>query len=215
MSALPDIARCTFLSKLSTGQVCSNTFHIAKTIGSAPDLTTLTNLANDLATYFDASYRLMLGTVDTFVSVTVKQERNPLSPGGELQYVKTLNLAGTYAFTRNCPEALCGVISIKTPVATRRARGHFFAPPGLDRGNMVNRLWGGNDGAHLTALAARFANGTSTSGPAWTGATLSSWILGVYSKSDASAANPYFYGANAVTSDLTVHWLRSRIRGTV
>lgn len=215
MATLPDIASVTFLSKLSTGQVCSNTFHIAKTLGAAPDLATLTALSSDLQTYFDTTYRLMLTTSDTWLSVAVRQVPDPRSPGGQLEYVRTVNLAGTYAFTRNMPESACGVLSIKTPVATRRARGHMFAPSMIDRGNIANRLIAGSDATHLTALAARFANGTSTSGPAWTGTTLSSWILGVYSKTDALAANPYFYGANAVTCDLTSHWLRSRERGTV
>lgn len=217
MALFNGLARVNFSSTLASGQQVSNTFYVGKaSLGSPPDLTTLTNLGTDLATWFSTTYRAILDTSAKFDTITVAQVSDPTAPAIGLEVQDAVALAGTRTPAGSVgPQSLCGVIQLKTPNASRRFRGHLFAPPSMNGGDVgsgdkINLASG--YGLQLSNLAAKFAAGAGTS-PTWTGTTLSTWTLSIYSKRAASLGLASVAICSTAVADGRWHWLRSRERG--
>lgn len=216
MPLLTNLAEVQFLTTMTSGQAVSNTFHISKGAGgSVPTLADLTNLAADIVTYFQTTYQATIATTDTFQSVTVRQVTTDPATDPAAQAQQTVAHVGTHTLSGSAaPESACAVLRIKTPLASRRSRGHLFLPPGKVAADMAGDVWsaGSTYITNCNNLAAKFATGCLPT-PTWTGSTLSAWTLCVYSKTAALAAQPYVTLANAAVVDPKVHWLRSRERG--
>lgn len=205
-----------FLGHTASGQTTSNSFHIANAAaGSPPDLTELQNVGAQLLTQFSATYRALGVTTWTWDSIITKQVVDPLNPVVYLEAVTNVALAGTRTIAGHAvPEALCGVVSLKTPNASRRFRGHMFAPPAFNdatlSGNLLdsgNAYW-----TNLGLFAAELFKGTPL-GSGWTGAQLSHYELVIYSKTAALAAQPSVANVSGVTVKTKASFLRSRERG--
>ncbi len=213
---LADLVKVNLLASLSTGQACSNTFYIHKAGLGIPGLSELTSLATEIDTYFNATYRAMLTTADTYVAVRTYQAVDPTAKGPYLEAVLPKNSAGTVAFTRDCPESTCGIMAIQSSVAKRYARGRLFLPSNWQAADMNNgRKFNLTSTYYLNgvALAARFATGAGPS-PTWTGAHLAGYTLCIFSGQQDKVVGPAITDASAVIMRPEVHWLRRRERGT-
>lgn len=217
VAVIPGIAAVQILSKLETGQACSNTFHIEHPGGGVPDLSELTNLANDLDTWLSTTWLAQLRAGSVLYSYKVEQVRPPGDLTPLLAYTKVKNSAGTGGALSGqlAPEAACEVIKIISPYASKSARGHLFMPSCRFASEMNGRLWlvGGTYHTANAAIAVKLAAGASNS-PTWTGTSLPNYSLGVFSRIAGGGAPTQFFVANAVVADQIVHWLRSRERGT-
>lgn len=218
MSLFNGLAGVTFLSTAPNGQGISNTFHVSNPgAGSPPDLTELTALGTDLVTWFGTAYRATLGTTSTLVNVTTRQVSDPTTPSVILEAVTVVNGAGSRSVGAgsSVPYSLCGVLSLHTPNASRRSRGHMFLPPCQVSGPLAGNLLNTGDAyyTNAVALAAKFAAGCGVS-PTWTGSHLSNYGLVIYSKTAAKVGAPSVSLCSAATINPSVRWLRSRERGT-
>lgn len=216
MAIFGDVVSVNFHSQTDLGQDISNTIHLTRAGGSAPSLADLTTLATDVTTYFSATYRATMANQFTWLSTTVKQVVDPTTVDNPLEYVNPVNLAGTRgAITHNSPASLCALIQLKTPVASRRARGHIFLAPSYAQNEMNGDVYNGAAGyaVGVIAFAAKLATGCSPT-PTWTGTGLSTWYLGCYSKRAAQLGVPHAFACTAAVWSPQVRFLRSRERGT-
>lgn len=197
-------------------QQTSNTFHIFNpSAGAPPDVTELTTLATQLASQLTTVYRAMLVTTATLDDIVCKSVNLPGGSDIPGEATSTINQAGTRTIAGTAmPKALCALVALRVPAATRRFRGHMFMPPAFNSGSVAgNNLDTSN--AYYTAVvayAAELAKGTPT-GAGWTGSSLSHYQLVVYSPTQAAAALPYTGLVQAVVVRLHVSFLRSRERG--
>lgn len=217
MALYNGVVKVTFLSQLASGQSVSNSFHLSDSgAGSPPDVAELTGLATDLQTYFDTTYRNVLMNADLFQKITCYQVTDPLAPVIIEEASVFPNQAGTgSAGSRSTPDSVAGVMSFKTPNASRRYRGHIILPgPWVntallnDKIDQTNNWW-----TNALALVAKFATGIAPS-PTWTGSHLSNYELVIFSKAAALASAASVANVSAVVLDPYVHWLRSRERGS-
>jgi hypothetical protein len=218
VAALHGLASVTLLSTLDTGQQCANTFHIANgSLGAAPDPATLANLASDLNSYIGTEYKAVLRTVDKLDAIKVAQVPDPTIPGDPYaDYLLPLNAAGTRtAVDGLMPREACLCISEKTNSGQRSYRGHMLLPPAGDVAAANGESWKTSQAYYLAcaAFAAKLDDGAGTS-PTWTGSTLHSWNLAIYSKTLQARALPSVTGVIALVANARIHWLRSRARGT-
>lgn len=216
MPIVPDVAAVQFLGIQADGQASSNTFHVHKSGAGIPDLPTMLALATDIKAWFDTTYRAMMTTADTWQSIKVSQVIFPTGSGPYGEQLLVVNEAGTVSSSKSCPESVCGLISLKTNVAKKYARGHLFLPPAWDKADLgAPRVWG-TGAVYKTngiALAAKFAAGCGPT-PTWTGTQLSGWTLAIYSKQQDKVAGPAVTDCAGAIFSNTVRWLRSRERGT-
>lgn len=216
MAAFNGLAQLQIQSTLSDGQAVNNTVHLANTgLGAPPDVTKLTDLATQWWTYFSATYLALSPTTMTVQQILTKQVIDPASGGIPLEAAHPVGTAGTRGTgARQGPNSLCGVIAFKTPNASRRFRGHNFAPPIVDvaslSGNQLDPA-----GAYKTALDAYIVKLQTGCLPAvtWTGAELSSWHLCIYSHAAAVLSEPSVAATALVVRRDKVSFLRSRERG--
>lgn len=199
-----------------SGQAVSNTFHIADPgAGSPPGFTDLLALADEVNTWLGTEYRQLMSDQCTHDAVIARQVSDPLNPVIVLEATKTVGVAGTRSSTGNhIPEAICAVIAEKTPNASRRFRGHMFAPPAVNQAAVNGDNLATTD-AYWTALAAYIAKLQAGCQPTvtWTGTHLASYELSIYSKKAASLGQPNVAAVSLVTPRLKAAWLRSRERG--
>lgn len=213
MSLFNGLARVTFLSKYGNGQAISNTFHIFNaTAGAPPDLAELTQLGTDLHTYFATAYEAVLTADDTFVQITVGQVTDPTSPVVELEAVNTVNHVGSLSSGRTTPRSAAVLFSLRSPVASRRSRGHLFLPGIPSSSSLNGDNWSSSLLTNWNSLQALFNNGVAPT-PTWTGAALADYYLAIYSKTGALLGEPSVNGVSAVVVSPVVRWLRSRERG--
>jgi len=217
MALFNGLARIQLLSSLVTGQGVSNTFYLSKSgAGSPPSLTNLNDLSTQLYTWLGTQYRALLGTNAQFNSISAEQVSDPLSPVTVLKYVNTLNVAGSRTpASPAAPQSATAVMSLQTPNASRRFRGHLFMPPFLDPSNMSGDSWntGSGNWTSLSSFNSKMNAGCGTS-PTWTGAELSGWTLSIYSRTAAMAGDPSVAICSATICSPRIHWLRSRERGS-
>lgn len=216
MTIFGDVVAVNFHSRTDLNQDISNTIHLTRAGGGPPSLADLTQLANDVITYFSVTYRNTLSNNFSWLSVTTKQIVDPTTVDSPLEYQAPTNLAGTRGLiTHNSPASLCALIQLKTPVASRRARGHIFCAPSYAQNELNGDVYNGGAGyaTGVIAFAAKLATGCSPT-PTWTGTGLSTWFLGCYSKAAALQGQPHAFAATACVWSPTVRFLRSREKGT-
>lgn len=202
---------------LASGQAVRNTVHLSHAAaGTAPDYTELLQLATDFAAYFGTTYEGILATTDTFVQVLAKQVNDPTSPAVLIEAAYPVNAAGTRALSGSAsPDEACAVLSLKTPNASRRFRGHLFVPPAKKSGDLNSEHWDAASGYHtaIEAFRVKLQTGCGPT-PTWTGTSLHNYTLSIFSKVAAAAGLASVASVQTVTCDYRVHWLRSRGRGT-
>lgn len=212
----PGIAQVQIQSHMTDGQAVVNSLHITDPgMGTAPDLPTITALATEWWTYFSATYLALSPTSMTVDQVVVRQVEDPTAPGVILEAAHPVAAAGTRGLgARQGPQSLCGVVSLKTPVASRRFRGHNFLPPIEDVASLSGNNLDGS-GAYWTAAQAYVAKLQTGCAPSvtWTGSNLSSWRLSIYSRRAASLSLPQNADVQSASLKLKVSFLRSRERG--
>lgn len=210
------IAQVQIQSHMADGQAVVNSVHITDPgLGVAPDLPTLTALATEWWTYFSTTYTALAPTTMTIDQIVTRQVEDPTSPGVILEAAHPVGTAGSRGTgARQGPQSLCGVASFKTPVASRRFRGHNFLPPILDVASLSGNSLDGS-AAYQTAAAAYVARLQTGCAPTvtWTGTNLSAWRLSIYSRTAASLGLPQNADVQLVTLKSKVSFLRSRERG--
>lgn len=217
MALLNGMVRVNFLSQMASGQSVSNTFYLSNgSAGAPPDVPELTGLATDLQTWFQTTYLNIMLSVDTWQKITCYQVADPAAPVLIEEASVFPNLAGTHgAGPRTTPDSVSGILSLKTPNASRRYRGHIFLIGPSNNGDLSGDKWLPASGwlTNAVALAAKFAAGIAPS-PSWTGTHLSHYDLVVFSKAAGIAGDPPVANVSACIVDPYTHWLRSRERGS-
>lgn len=214
----PGLARVTFLSQYENLQAVSNTFHIYDAaLGHEPSLADCTQLGTDLLAWFSTTYRALLKTTSTWLSITVSQVPTAIAGTIPLAAATVVNLAGTGGAlgANHGPDSITGIMQFKTPATSRRFRGHIFLPGPRDPAQAQTNLWdpAGTYTTACTALAAKFAAGNLGS-VTWTGTTLPSYVMAIYSKAaDKAGSSSVVAQCTGTHFDTRVHWLRSRERG--
>lgn len=217
MALYNGLARVNFLSTLGSGQAVSNTFYIAKPgADTPPDFDTLGALATDLKAWFQTSYLACLVAQDTFKQITCYQVTDPTDPEIVEESTVTVAAVGTgNAGPRTTPDSISAIMSLRTPNASRRFRGHLFLPGGWYSGDLNGDVWTISSDTWRTnalALVGKFSDGLLPT-VSWTGDDLPDWNLAVFSKAAAIAGVANVANVNACVFDEKVHWLRSRERG--
>lgn len=217
MAVMSDLVRVQFKGHLVDNQVAVNTFYITKVGHGVPSLADLTALSTDLATYFTTTYKALYRTDGMFDTVTCYQVSDPSLPVPVLEVQATVNAAGTRSTAgTGGPDQLCAVLSLKTQLVGRRYRGHQFLPPSTIQADVTGAGFtvAGAYWVAVLAYAAKLQTGCLPT-PTWTGSTLSSWTLCVFSTMAAKTLTPpYASGVFSVVATNRSHWLRSRYRGT-
>lgn len=215
-SLLPGVASIQFLGHLSNAQATSNTIHIANpSAGAPPDFPELQNLADQLYTFLGAAYNNLGTTAWTFDSIIARSVPNPLDPGIPLEAAHQVGTAGTRGTgARQAPDALCGLVFMQTAAASRKFRGHIFAPPGTDSGAFAGNVLdtGNTYWTNLSAWRDKLRAGYATS-RTWTGSSLSNYNLVCFSKKAALESLPYVTNVTFVGVRNKASFLRSRERG--
>lgn len=209
---------CNFVGHVASGQAFSNTFHLwdGTTSGDPPDLPALTTLASDLHTYFSTTYLAMLFTTSTWDSIKCSQISADPKTDPPLEAFLAVNAAGTRVTgSGTLPDSMCGVMSIKSPIASRRYRGHLMLPPAFNPADVNGDNFAVSQPYYVAmlALAAKFETGVLPT-PTWTGTELAHYTLSLFSRTALTAAEPAMAFATAVVTQPKIHWLRSRERGT-
>lgn len=218
MAPLDGLAAVTLLSQNPSGQQCANTFHISKAGASSPPSTSdLATLADDLNTFLTTTYRAVIASEGTFVSIKVAQVPDPtIHDDPYADYLLPLNLAGTRTVTHYLlPQQACICLSLKTNSGQRSYRGHQLLPSCLSSDDANGQSFNTSDAYYEAAVAyaAKLIDGCGAS-PSWTGSLLPDYSLSIYSKTLQSAGHPSVTGCITVVTNSLVHWLRSRNRGT-
>lgn len=216
MALFNGLASVQFLGHDFDGQTTSNTFHIHNSgAGSPPDFAELETLGTQLLAQFTTEYRGMGGTAWTWDSIITRQVFDPLAPVVYEEAVTAVDLAGTRTTGGPyCPQGLCGVISMKTPNASRRFRGHMFLPPTRSADQIDGNVFQVTEDYWLNGVtyAAELFKGTPL-GSGWTGSALSDYGLVIYSKRAAQLSLASVANVSSVVMKPKVSFLRSRERG--
>lgn len=211
------LAKIQIASSMASGQAVLNTFYVSDTaLGHPPALADLSGLCTDLHTFLGTQYRAVLTTGDTLVEYRAYQVADPTDPEPVLEASDAIALAGTRTVSSDpSPQSLCALLSLKTPNASRRFRGHLFMPPAKDASALIADGFKPSQAymVAVNALQTKFRAGNGPT-PTWTGTTLSNYGLVVYSHRAASLGDPSVALTNNVTNNASAHWLRSRERGT-
>lgn len=197
-------ARCVYRSTLGAGGVLIvNTFHLeVDTLSSPPNWT---SVATDVDTWLTTLYRAMCGTNMTIQDLTVTDETYPGSTLG--QGLHNIALAGTRTVAdSDLGFGLCQVVSLKSAVTKRYARGRMFLPPAQASATAAGSgLWATGNAywtaatAFFNALLAGHTAGSTTYSPI------------IFSKSQLNKSlTPYTFTVTAYTQNPHQLYLRSR-----
>lgn len=216
MPALQELASLQILGHMQNQQTVSNTIHVAKPgSGVAPDVPTLQGLADEFWAYISTTYLATFHASGFVDQVVAKQVMDPKIKDSPLEAQHIVNAAGTHSPPGAVvPQSLCGVVSLKTQLASRRGRGHLFMPPALSATSFTADLLTVSDPYYvaLTAFATALQKGCTLS-PTWSGTHLSQWSLCIFSKAAALLSQTDVAICSAVIVKPKAYWLRSRSHG--
>lgn len=202
--------RIAFLSTTENGTLAVNTLHYQTDLEALEEEPSGNNVVDAVSDHLTTAYRAVLPTSMTLNSL---QARECVAPGSEDvpgAGEKTVNLAGTFtAASSRLPDAVCMVVSLKTDVPLRSARGYIALPSPRNETLLdTNQKWltTGTYYTNVEALAALLDDSFDTGG---VGAVTLNPV--VYSRRrHGIGLNPYtFQVARAIPSN-EVHWRRSR-----
>lgn len=198
-------ARAAFRSTSSSdGRLIVNVLHVE--VDTLSDPVNWGTAAGDVSTWLTTLYRAMLPGGFTLHDLTLTAENYVGSDLG--QGIASIELAGTFSPSdTKLNSALCAVLSFKTALAKRYARGHIFCPPPLSTTQLQAGGTWDPAGTYLTAVnafgAAYVAGHTAGS---------TSYAPIVYSRTRANqAVSPYVFPIVSRTTKTTAHYLRSRL----
>lgn len=186
-----------------TGALIVNVLHVeVDTLTSPPNWG---SIAADVHTWLGTPWNNILTTNETFDQVVVTDENYPGSTHG--QGVSTVATQGARTLNDNhIDPAMCLVVSWKTAVAKRYARGHNFLPPATDG----SAITGG--GIFLSTSPYYVAcNGFTLTFAGGHTAGSTSYVPEVFSRHQvALAATPFTFPITARSLPVKQRWLRSR-----
>jgi hypothetical protein len=190
-------------SRPDTGLLVVNVLHLE--VDTLADPPNWPSVATDVATWLGTDYLAMLPTSFVWHNLTVTAEDYPGSLFG--QGIVSSEVPGnrTVADNRLDP-AVCAVISWKTAVAKRYARGHMFCPPAITEGALGDDATWAPANPYFpacTAFANLFASGHSVAS--------TSYAPIVFSRTRVALnQSPYFFPIVGHSVGAKQHWLRSR-----
>ena len=152
--------------------------------------------------------RATLWTSGTLDSVTAVRIPAPGSSELPVEGTLVINLAGTYTITQDdIPQAICGLVDLKTNIASRRARGWTYGYPIFDSskldgsGEHINSA--STYGLGLATLAAALDNQVEGS--------VTNYDPVVFSKTAYRSGDPtYAFEITAGVRNLKPRWLKKR-----
>lgn len=189
---------------LGMGALTVNVLHLeVDTLTSPPNWQ---SIADDIGAWLAVPYQNLLSQADQFDQIVVTDENYPGSTFGQGVHPVALNGTRTTGDGK-LGRGLCALVSLKTAVAKRYARGHMFAPPAWDSTSLSA---GGtialSSAYHVTleAFRAAWAAGHTA------GST--SYVPIVFSRTRVQqAATPFTFPVRTMTIDTKQHYLRSRM----
>lgn len=163
------------------------------------------SIATDVDAWLSQHWQNMLSTADRYDQCVVTDENYPGSTHGQGVHVSGVDGTRTLTDTSLRP-AVCGVVSWKTAVAKRYARGHNFLPPAYSsQSSAANGGWQGANAYYTSMIdfCSTFAGGHTA------GST--SYVPEVFSKHlVTTGVTPFSNKITGFNVDGYQHWLRSR-----
>lgn len=200
--------RLVFKSITPAGVVCINHLHFQTDGEVGASEPTGSALLTRLDTEFRALYRAALAEEDTLTALELREEvrgSDVPAPGADV----AVGLAGLLATSVNdLPDAMCLIISKKTGIPLRSARGYLALPSPRSSGHLnSSREWWGGYLTAAQALAAKLDDSYDVGG--FPDITLNPVV---YSRTrHESGASSYTFKITAGIARATPHWRRSRM----
>lgn len=186
-----------------TGALVVNVLHAeVDTLTSPPNWN---SIAADVGTWLAQEWFNLLSQHKIFDQIVVTDENYPGSTHG--QGVHTAGSSGARIVPdQELDAALCEVVSLKTAVAKRYARGHVFLPPaetvtalgGIGLWSQTNAYW-----LAAQAFAAKFLAGFTAGSTSYTPEVFSRHLV-------ATGVTPFTNKVTSAPLSAKQHWLRSR-----
>lgn len=200
--------RLVFESITPSGVVCINHLHFQTDGEVGATEPTASSLLTRLDTEFRGLYRAALAEEDTLRSLALREEvrgSDVPAPGADVN----VGLAGLLATSTNdLPDAMCLVISKKTGIPLRSARGYLALPSPRSSAHLTSaREWGSTYLTAANALAAKLDDSYDVG-------TFPDVMLNpvVYSRTRHNAGlSNYTFKVTAGIARTTPHWRRSRM----
>lgn len=188
----------------ASGALIINVLHAeVDTLTSPPNWN---SIATDVGAWLQTPWLNLLTQNCTFDQIVVTDENYPGTTSG--QGVHVVGLGGNRTFADDALDrAQCGLLSFKTAVAKRYARGHMFLPPIFESGAISNEGTLTNASAYKTTATTFFqAIGAGhTSGS-------TSYTPEVFSRTRvARGETPFSFTMTGIFLDTHQHYLRSRL----
>lgn len=200
--------RLVFESVTPGGVVCINHLHFQTDGEVGATEPTASALLTRLDTEFRTLYRAALAEEDTLRSLALREEvrgSDVPAPGADV----AVNLLGTLATSVNdLPDAMCLIISKKTGIPLRSARGYLALPSPRSSGHLDStRSWWGGYLTAATALAAKLDDSYDVG--TFPDVTLNPVV---YSRTRHEAGRDDFtFKITTAIARPTPHWRRSRM----
>lgn len=199
-----------------TGQAYRNTLHFY-THDSADPVTfdVLKACANSAAVSdLIGAYKQLLTSGARLDAVLFRQPRDPLHPTDlPAEYLLEVDEAGTRTADGDLPAEYCAILRGETDTASRRARGHLFLPPALDKASLATHGDFGDASVYYSAcvgLIDQLLGWLFTAGGSHVGGAANDFDLATYSRRARAADEPYLFRWTGMRVPHRAHWLRSR-----
>lgn len=214
------VLRCAYRYTVG-GIECVNTFHAAVHSdlptwgewGTTPDPE---DVANELATKLNTTFRQMIPDTGVVHDLTVTDEHDPLNPDATREaFTKSIELTGARIVgNEDEPVSMCGLLTLRTGRVGRSGRGRMFLPPIRNEADITaGKL---NTGGGYRTAAINFAKELVPAfggGSAFSSLWMDTWhgSIVIFSRTlRARGADEFAFDVTSYLLRDAPHWLRSR-----
>jgi hypothetical protein len=199
----------------ASGQHFVTTFHYASQVSIGDDDPAPADVLGEINDHLYTTFADALPSTYVFDEIEVAEELAATDlgtlPRGAVNGGAIGNTGNLAAGDGDLPEALCAIISKRTNVPKRFARGYLALPGSINTTHLDDGLWVSPALTAYEALAALMDDDLEISGAFDT----TSLVPCVYSRHqhDADAEN-FWFGIQSAIAREPARWRRSRIQGT-
>lgn len=190
-------------SNASDGTLITNVFHLeVDTLSSPPDWN---SIANDIGVWLGTLYTNMLSNNCRLDQIVVTDENYPGSTHGQGVSVSGVTGARNVA-DHKVSAGTCALVSFKTAVAKRYARGHAFLPPAYEAAALgAEGTWGTGDQYWVSCenFVNSFKAGHAAGSTSYTPEIFSRHMV-------QTGQTPFSFAIRSATLAAKQHFLRSR-----